>query len=400
MAKNYKSRRNSSKRLGARKTTNRSKKQLIPSMVKIATEDSVATVGTEAFRLLFEEIDSPVFIIQDGKLVFINKNGWEKFGYTTDKTIGKKIEHLITKRIEKSSQDLAVNGYFKALSRKTLPPLTISVIAENGELVPVEPKTAIIEYNKKPALLVVARDLRQATLEHEKSIEELVTTTMLVHAVAENLKNQMQSVKNAAYYFAQQLKGTQEYHRGANQAYYRHYDTATKMLEIMDNAINRADRAVKVLLDYTDHSPLKRQPLDVKALLEDVIKINAPLKNIKIDVPNEDLPLIVADRQDVVCAFSNLIWFCTQFMPEGGILQISVAKKADLVEVFLNCCGTFVSEEDFDNVFKPFYLFKDIVLGMTLPICKRFVERNGGTIKISSAPAKGTVFTIGLPCIV
>jgi signal transduction histidine kinase len=87
-------------------------------------------------------------------------------------------------------------------------------------------------------------------------------------------------------------------------------------------------------------------------------------------------------------------------MPEGGILQISVAKKADLVEVFLNCCGTFVSEEDFDNVFKPFYLFKDIVLGMTLPICKRFVERNGGTIKISSAPAKGTVFTIGLPCIV
>lgn len=399
MAKNHKSGRNTSKRLVEKKSTGGSKKQVILSMVKNTNEDSVATVGIEAFRLLFEEINSPILIIQNGKLVFINKKGWEKFGYKIDKTIGKKVEHLVAKRVEKSSQDSTVNGYFKVLSGKPLLPLTIPIIAENGELIPVEPKTATIEYNKKPALLVIARDLRQETLEHEKSSEELATTTMLVHAVAENLKNPMQSVKNAAYYFAQQLKGTQHYHHGANQEYFRHYDTATKILEIVDNAINRADKSVRTLLEYTDNRPVKLQPLDIKALLEDAVIAVCTPKNVRIDMGYGELPLIKADRQDVVCAFSKLIGFCAQFSNEGSILTISVAQRANCVEVFFNCSGVFISKERFDSVFKPFYMFKDIVLGMALPICKRFIERSGGTVKLSSIQGKGTVFIVRLPCI-
>jgi PAS domain S-box-containing protein len=399
MAQKHELGRDKNKSLAAKKSTVSSKKQSFPSTVKTKNEDFVATVGIEAFNLLFEEIDSPILIIQDGKIVFINKKGWEKFGYTNDDTIGKRVEHLVAKRVEKSSQELIINAYPKVLSGRSMSHLTIPVIAESGELIPVEPKTAIIEYNYKPALLVVARDLRQEALQHEKSSEELATTTMLVHAVAENLKNPMQSVKNATYYFSQQLRGTQQYHYGANQEYYRHYDTATKILEIVDNAINRADKAVKTLLEYTDNKPVKLQPLDIKALLEDAVSAVGTTKNVKIDMREGELPLIKADRQDVVCAFSKLIEFCAQFNREGGILTVSAVERDEFVEVFFDCSGMFISHERFDSVFKPFYMFNDIFLGMALPICKRFVERNGGTVKLGNIQEKETVFIVRLPCI-
>lgn len=399
MAKDLGSGRDTSKGLDPKKSIKGSKKPVVTSMVATDSGDFVASISRKAFRLLFDEVKSPILILQDGQVVYINKKGWEKFGYSTNRTIGKKVKHLIAKRVEKFSQETAFEGYFQAISGKQLPSLTIPIITENGDSIPIEPHIALIEYNRKPALLVVAHDLRQAAIKSETSSEELANMALLVHTLAENLKNPMQSVKNAAYYFAQQLKGTQEYHRASKQAFSQHYGAATKMLEIIDNAVNRADQSVTVLLEYTDQRQIKSQPLDIEALLKDAISSNDALSDIKIDMTFDELPLIFADRQDIVCAFTKIIEFCAQFMPVGGVITISVVESAHFVEISLTGSGIVVSKEKFDSVFKPFQMFNDMVLGIGLPICKRFIERNGGTVKLCSVPGKGTAFVVRLPCV-
>ncbi|MCC6345841.1 MAG: hypothetical protein IT388_01490, partial [Nitrospirales bacterium] len=49
------------------------------------------------------------------------------------------------------------------------------------------------------------------------------------------------------------------------------------------------------------------------------------------------------------------------------------------------------------HLFKPFFTTKEKGLGIGLYQCRQIVEAHGGSIEVSSAPGKGSVFTVALP---
>jgi hypothetical protein len=202
---------------------------------KLASGDYIVSLSAEAPRIIFDSVTSPVMLIQDEEVLFINKKGWEKFGYCPDGTIGKKISFLIRKRVEKDSHDTALNGYTQALSGKSSSRIIISVIAENGESILVEPRAILIEYNHRPALLAFLLDPVEQKF-HEGNWASLPRA---INFAAGDLRNLLQSITNAEYYLRKQLL--------ANEPYVKNSKDLRKMLKVIESAVKRSDQIVREL---------------------------------------------------------------------------------------------------------------------------------------------------------
>jgi signal transduction histidine kinase len=71
-------------------------------------------------------------------------------------------------------------------------------------------------------------------------------------------------------------------------------------------------------------------------------------------------------------------------------------------KVVIECrdTGKGISDNQLQNIFKPFYTTKEVGkgTGLGLYISHEIVKRHGGLIHVESEEGKGSVFSIELPC--
>jgi signal transduction histidine kinase len=99
----------------------------------------------------------------------------------------------------------------------------------------------------------------------------------------------------------------------------------------------------------------------------------------------------------------NLLSNAVKFTPEGGRVSVAAKPNGEAIEISVADTGIGIAPEDQEAVFEEFkqvgrdYTRKAEGTGLGLALTKRFVELHGGTIKLSSAPGKGSTFTFTLP---
>jgi PAS domain S-box-containing protein len=116
-----------------------------------------------------------------------------------------------------------------------------------------------------------------------------------------------------------------------------------------------------------------------------------------------DLPSILANRQNMEEALSNLITNGIKYSPAGGTITISAAAENKYLKLQVIDTGFGISEEDLDKIFTRFYRVKDSNTrqihgtGLGLAIVKSIIESHHGKISVASERGKGTTFTVFLP---
>jgi signal transduction histidine kinase len=66
------------------------------------------------------------------------------------------------------------------------------------------------------------------------------------------------------------------------------------------------------------------------------------------------------------------------------------------VQVSIEDTGEGIPRENRQHVFEPFFTTKSHGTGLGLPLAKKFVERNGGTITISESASGGAKIEVTL----
>ena len=90
-----------------------------------------------------------------------------------------------------------------------------------------------------------------------------------------------------------------------------------------------------------------------------------------------------------------------KFTPDGGRIDIVVARENDHVRVDVRDTGIGIAPEDQARIFEEFRQVgrersrEGTGLGLTLT--KRFVELHGGRLSVESIPGKGSTFSFTLP---
>lgn len=107
------------------------------------------------------------------------------------------------------------------------------------------------------------------------------------------------------------------------------------------------------------------------------------------------------DPDLVAQVLANLISNAIKFTPKGGRVTVDARRDGARAVVSVTDTGVGIPEEARARIFTPFERVANPLratgTGLGLAISKAIVERHGGTIRVESAPGRGSTFSFDLP---
>jgi signal transduction histidine kinase len=180
-----------------------------------------------------------------------------------------------------------------------------------------------------------------------------------------------------------------------------HIRDATKRLTSMvDHLISDA------MADAFDIT-IRREPVDIAALVSEVADANQPLavnkqQAITVSAPPNFVTMCDSDRMRE--AIDNLISNAIKYSPIGGKIAVVVSHEASNTVIRIADEGAGLSPEDLGRLFGRFQRLSakptagESSTGLGLSIVKRIIDMHGGKVTADSeGPGLGSTFTVVLP---
>ena len=183
-------------------------------------------------------------------------------------------------------------------------------------------------------------------------------------------------------------------------------DNVKKHLGMIHSQARRAAEIVQNLVFYSRPPAPGKSRVNLSELVQRSLHLQAyslRKNNISVDfTPDESLPAVAGDPNQLVQVFWNLIVNAEQAMREvheKGTLRIRLARSNNSVSVLFQDDGPGIAPENLPLIFDPFYTTKrpGRGTGLGLSICKAVLKEHGGNVEASSVPGAGAIFTVTLP---
>ncbi|HEY9847057.1 MAG TPA: PAS domain S-box protein [Candidatus Caenarcaniphilales bacterium] len=177
-------------------------------------------------------------------------------------------------------------------------------------------------------------------------------------------------------------------------------------LERMQDAAKRMSTLIQDLLAFSQVTTTAQPfvPVDLNKLAQEVVSdLEIRIEEVKGKVELGALPTIEADPLQMRQLLQNLIGNALKFQRPGVPPVVGVRGQCSpqACEFMIEDNGIGFDEkykERIFNVFERLHGRSDYEgTGVGLAICRKIVERHGGTITASSVPGQGSIFTITLP---
>ena len=152
---------------------------------------------------------------------------------------------------------------------------------------------------------------------------------------------------------------------------------------------------------------IRREPVDIAALVSEVADANQPLavnkqQTIAVTAPPNIVTMCDTDRMRE--AIDNLVSNAIKYSPIGGKITVMVTHEQDSTIIRIADQGAGLSPEDLGRLFGRFQRLSakptagESSTGLGLSIVKRIIDMHGGEVTADSAgPGRGSTFTVTLP---
>jgi signal transduction histidine kinase len=186
-------------------------------------------------------------------------------------------------------------------------------------------------------------------------------------------------------------------------------------LDRMQNAAGRMQVLIQSLLEYSRITSKAQEfePVNLEIIVEEVLSdLEIRLEQVKGQVEVGDLPVINGDPVQMRQLFQNLIGNALKFHREGVTPFISITGRVltemgeasppvRYCEIRVADNGIGFDQKYVDRIFGIFQRLHGRTeyegTGIGLSVCRKIVERHGGTIIAESSPDAGATFIIKLP---
>lgn len=244
-----------------------------------------------------------------------------------------------------------------------------------------------------------AMDRVQALRSEKARLEELLRLREeLADMIVHDLRNPLGVIYSGLELLERTLAGTKS-------------EYVDSLIKMMDRSLGRMQGLVDALLDIArleeGKVALHLAPLDVVALIEDVIAEEYPLaENLGVALENattESLPLVLADRNALQRTLVNLLDNALKFTPKGGRVWVEARSRDEMVQVEVVDTGPGIPREEQSRIFEKFTQVRGRTgrrrgFGLGLTFCRMVVEAHGGRIWAEDGPQeKGSRFIFTLP---
>lgn len=181
---------------------------------------------------------------------------------------------------------------------------------------------------------------------------------------------------------------------------------AHRHVEILAGEMQRLDRVVQTLADFSRPMELHLHEQDLRQVVAAVLELmGAELaeNNVQVLVQNpHDIVPVRIDAELIRQALLNLFLNAMQAMPTGGELRILIKKDQHFATVQITDTGEGIPPELLPRIFELYFTTKPTGSGIGLATTYRILQMHGGAMDVLSntdhdSPQRGTTFTLRVP---
>ena len=181
-------------------------------------------------------------------------------------------------------------------------------------------------------------------------------------------------------------------------------NTKEKFIQNIKREITNISSLVGEILKLSklDASVIKfeKEQVFINDLVEGAIsnvEMMAELKNINIEVTNQDNIKLVCDAKWQIEAITNILKNCIEHSKDDSTITIDIDSNKIYKQITIKDNGEGIDEKDLPHIFERFYKGKNASkdsVGIGLALAKTIIEKDNGSIKVDSKKGKQTIFTI------
>jgi len=200
--------------------------------------------------------------------------------------------------------------------------------------------------------------------------------------------------------------------KGGLEVALRHPRSAEEYARTIRESLEEVDRLIRLAEDLlllsrsTAGAGLARQRVELEPLLLDVLDVGLRLARgtgVTVRVGVVEPATVMGDATALRRLFLNLVENAVKYTLEGGVVELSLARTGQEVQVGVRDTGIGIDPVDAGRIFEPFVRLDDARsretggAGLGLAIARSIALAHGGTIALESAPKAGALFTVHLP---
>jgi two-component system sensor histidine kinase HydH len=233
----------------------------------------------------------------------------------------------------------------------------------------------------------VEEELCRTHAELERVLESRAALGNMAGGIAHELRNPMNAIKGFAALLAPRLpEGSRERAWAA----------------LIVEGVTEADAILTSMLSLAAPDSLLCETIAAEALLDEAIAMatrdmapremdgggsQRPADERWIIASGCTLAAFAGDRIKLRQALRNLITNAMQAQPEGGELQVSIAREGDEVVLRVRDAGPGIPPELVGRVFDPFFTTRPEGTGLGLALTSTIARLHGGRVDVSRSPA-------------
>ena len=249
-------------------------------------------------------------------------------------------------------------------------------------------------------LLETNRELL-STREQLVQSEKLAALGEISAEVTHEIKNPLVSIGGFARRLENKISGLSEKYETEKEL-----DKIADYSKIIRTEVNRMERLLTNILDYSKAGDLQWTPCDINELIEEAVylfKSGFYLNNITVHFHlGKDIPPLNLDKTQIKQVLINLFFNAMESMPSGGNLTIGTTPETyvggqKVITLSIEDSGGGISKDIYENIFNPFFTTKSSGTGLGLSISRKIIEMHGGTIRIENSIGKGVAVYLHLP---
>jgi PAS domain S-box-containing protein len=356
----------------------------------------------ERFRKAFDSNISCLAILEGKTLnhADVNSSYLELIGLLREAVIGRTPRQLqLTEAL--SGLDVALAALCEG---KPVQNMEIHVRRENSKHSYLRISTVPLSINEKPFFLLALHDtteLRQ--LEGElRQVQKLDSIGQLAGGLAHDLNNILAAM-------TLQLGFLHEC-PGLNQE-------STEAINDVETEVQRAANLTRQLLIFSRRSTLQAQVVNLKSVVENMLKMLGRLLGAKVKIQFVSLvekPVVKADAAMLEQIIMNLALNARDAMNGDGSLNVEISqveldendamhhpgsRSGKFIRLAVTDTGSGMKPETMEHIFEPFFTTKPAGkgTGLGLPTVYGIVQQHQGWIQVTSRPGHGSTFQVFLP---
>ncbi len=178
-------------------------------------------------------------------------------------------------------------------------------------------------------------------------------------------------------------------------------EVRSELLARSETELQRISGLIRELLDYARPSALKREPVDLRMLIENArgLLTHQPRgREVTLDnrVPSD--VLVMGDAQRVVQVLLNVFLNSADAMQGAGTIEVRSERRGQEVELTISDSGPGFSPEALAHAGEPFFTTKSPGhgTGLGLAVSLTLVRELGGTLRFGNAQNGGALIALSL----